>query len=96
MPRSKRLPIRRGVPVRITFEGRDVQGFEGETVATALLAAGEEEFGYVEDGSARQPLCNMGTCFDCAVTVNDVPLVRACLEPVQNGMCVRASNGARA
>jgi sarcosine oxidase subunit alpha len=30
----------------------------------------------------------MGTCFECRVTVNGVAAVRACLEPVRNGLIV--------
>jgi predicted molibdopterin-dependent oxidoreductase YjgC len=30
----------------------------------------------------------MGICFECVVTVDGVPNVRACLEPVRNGMDV--------
>ena len=33
--------IDRSRPIRFTFDGRDVDGFAGDTVASALLASGE-------------------------------------------------------
>lgn len=93
MPDSRRLPADRGAEITITFDGRAVRCFEGETLATALLAAGEERFGTAADGAPRQPLCNMGTCFDCVVVADERPLVRACMTPVRDGMHVRATRG---
>jgi aerobic-type carbon monoxide dehydrogenase small subunit (CoxS/CutS family) len=93
MPKSTRMPTVRGVPVTISFEGTPVECCIGETVAVALLAAGHDEFGTTRDGDPRQLLCNMGTCFDCAVTVNGAPLVRACLMPVADGMDVQPTRG---
>ena len=33
--------------------------------------------------------CGIGVCFDCLVTVNGAPKVRACLTPVAEGMIVQ-------
>jgi len=66
---------------------------EGDTVAAALLVAGIHEFGTTRDGDPRQPFCNMGTCFDCAVTIDGRPLIRACITPVRNGMDVTSTKG---
>lgn len=77
----------------ITFDGQPVECFEGETLATALLAAGVDEFGTTRDGAPRQPLCNMGTCFDCVVTVDGAPLIRSCLTPAVDGMQVTPTKG---
>jgi len=86
VPRSRRIPTHRGDPVEFSFDGRPVQARAGETVAAALLAAGVTGFGRTPDGEPREPFCNMGTCFDCAVTVDGQPLVRTCLTPVRDGM----------
>lgn len=88
-----RLPASRGGPVEFTFDGRPVRAYRGETLAAALLAAGVTGFGTDRGGRPRRPLCNMGTCFDCAVTVDGIPLVRACLTPVTDGLDVRATEG---
>ena len=94
MSDSIRMPAGRPEPsIHVTFEGRSVPCHRGETLATALLAHGITRFGSTRDGAPRQPLCNMGTCFDCAVTVDGVPLVRACLTYVRPNMDVQPSQG---
>lgn len=87
------MPVTRGERVTIVFGGKNIPCFEGETIASALLVAGVDEFGVTRDGAPRQPFCNMGTCFDCAVTVDGTPLVRACLTPVQDGMTIEPTKG---
>lgn len=93
MSPSRKLSTRRGKDLEITFEGRAVSCHEGDTVAAALLVAGIHEFGTTRDGDPRQPFCNMGTCFDCAVTIDGRPLIRACMTPVRNGMEVNSTKG---
>jgi sarcosine oxidase subunit alpha len=88
MTTARRIAANRGDPVSLTFEGQPVTAHTGETLATALLAAGVPAFGLTREGAPRQPFCNMGTCFDCAVTVGGQRLVRACLTDVQAGLCV--------
>lgn len=85
---AQRLAAERGTPIEFTFEGEAIESFEGETVASALLATNVAAFGTTREGEPRLPLCNMGTCFDCAVTVDGQRLVRACLTDAQPGMCV--------
>ncbi|MDN4614593.1 (2Fe-2S)-binding protein [Leifsonia sp. F6_8S_P_1B] len=87
---ATRLPGGRGEPIEITVDGERVACFAGETVAAALLAAGVPEFSR-RGGEPRLPLCNMGTCFECGVTVDGVPLTRACLLAVSAGMTVETS-----
>lgn len=36
----------------------------------------------------RAPLCGMGMCFECRVTIDGVPNVPACITPVCEGMRV--------
>lgn len=93
MPRSRRLDAHRGKPIEINFNGGPITCFEGETIATALLAEGINEFGTTRAGAPRQPLCNMGTCFDCAVVVDGTPLTRSCLTYVADGMDIATSEG---
>lgn len=85
----ERIPARRGEPVRITVDDRPLDCFGGETVAAALLAAGITAFNVTRNGDLRAPFCAMGTCFDCSVVVDGRPLIRACLQPVAEGMEVR-------
>jgi aerobic-type carbon monoxide dehydrogenase small subunit (CoxS/CutS family) len=42
-------------------------------------------------GAPRGIFCGMGVCFDCLVTVDDRPNVRACITPVRDGMRVECT-----
>ncbi|MFN0108038.1 MAG: FAD-dependent oxidoreductase [Blastocatellia bacterium] len=44
-------------------------------------------------GEARAPLCGMGICFECRVTVNDQAHSRSCQIPVTEGQNVRTECG---
>ena len=58
------------------------------TLAVALLNAGVTAFRRDLTGGPRAPLCGMGSCHECRVAVDGVANVRACLEPVRDGMQV--------
>ncbi|HEY52625.1 MAG TPA: FAD-dependent oxidoreductase [Caldilineae bacterium] len=85
-----RLPEpHRGRSIRLTLDGREVTAYEGETVAAVLLAEGQRTFRRTAHGDEPRSLfCGMGVCFDCLVTVDSRPHVRACLTPVREGMRV--------
>ena len=87
---SSRLPRPTGSPmVTVTVDGDPVQAFPGETVATVLLALGRQTFRHTDHLHAPRGLfCGMGVCFDCLVTVDGQPNVRACVTPVHAGMVV--------
>jgi sarcosine oxidase subunit alpha len=76
--------------VTFRFAGRAVPAFEGDTVGAALHAAGirilSRSFKYHRP---RGLLCCAGRCPNCLVDVDGVPSVRACTEPVRDGMEVR-------
>ena len=58
------------------------------TLAAALLNLGTIAFRRDLSQLPRAPVCGMGTCFECRVTVDGVENVRSCLEPVRDGMRV--------
>ena len=60
----------------------------GATVAAALAAAGQPCRTSVT-GEPRGPLCGMGICFECRVTINGTPHRRACQTFGEAGMDVR-------
>ena len=93
MVKTQRLDVRRGRKVTLFFNDEPIQAFEGETLATALLAAGITAFSVTRAGQPRLPFCNMGTCFDCAVRADGQDLVRACLTDVRDGMRVEQQEG---
>jgi len=73
----------------LTIDDEPVQAFAGETVATVLLALGRRAFRYTDRFHAPRGLfCGMGVCFDCLVTVDGQPNVRACMTPVRAGMVI--------
>ena len=61
----------------------------GTMVAAAVLQAGVTSFRRSVSGEARGPLCGMGICYECRVTVNGVAHVRSCQTLCENGMDVR-------
>jgi hypothetical protein len=91
----------RGKPVTFEVDGTSTPGYEGETVAAAMLAAGRAHLSESRQGSARGVYCNMGVCFECTVWEarldEDGKTIwcaeRACLLSVRPGMRVRTSSG---
>ena len=61
----------------------------GSMVAAAVLESGATSFRRSVTGEPRGPLCGMGICFECRVTVNGVAHVRSCQTVCENGMDVR-------
>ena len=85
--------VKRPAAVAIEVDGARVEAYPGESVATALLAAGVRAFRRTPSGAPRGPLCNMGVCFECVVTVDGEPGVRACATQVREGMSVETGAG---
>jgi len=61
----------------------------GTTVLVALLMNGIVGIRRSVTGELRGPLCGIGVCFECRVTINDRPHCRSCQILCQNGMDVR-------
>ncbi len=70
----------------LTIDGRRVEVEEGTTVAAALWNAGVDRFRRSVGGEPRGPICAMGICFECRVTIDGVAHRRACMEPCREGM----------
>src|SRR5918993_7814 len=85
-----------GSPVSLSFDGREIEALEGETIAAALAASDIVAVRQARSGAPRGPFCGMGVCFDCLVTVDGRPSQRACLTKVLAGMDVRSSPAATA
>jgi aerobic-type carbon monoxide dehydrogenase small subunit (CoxS/CutS family) len=74
--------LQRGPSFELTFEGRPVRAHTGETIATALLAAGVRHLRTTRlGGRPRGLFCAIGACHDCLVLVDGAGPVRACLTP---------------
>lgn len=82
-------PVENKTPVTFTFDGQTFEGFEGDTIASALLANGIRQLRVHEaTGAPRAIYCNIGHCFECRVTINEAETVRACMTPIQNNMAI--------
>ena len=85
--------LERDRSLSFTFDGRSHRGLAGDTIGSALAAAGIEvlsrSFKYHRP---RGLLCCAGRCPNCLVEVDGRPNVRACTVPVRDGMRVRSQN----
>jgi thioredoxin reductase len=79
--------VREGPGFRFRFDGRDVTGFPGESLAAALTAAGEMALRHAADGTVRGVFCGMGVCGECSVIV-DGQVRRACMTAAAQGQAV--------
>ena len=78
----------KGRRIDIIVNGKAMSVVSGSTVAAALLNEGVNRFRESVVGEPRGPVCGMGICYECRVTINDVPQQRACLSVVEPGMRV--------
>ena len=61
----------------------------GSMVSTAVLKTGVSSFRRSVTGEPRGPLCGMGICFECRVTIDGEAHCRSCQTVCRNGMDVR-------
>ena len=74
--------------VTVLINGRPVVVQDGSMVAAAVSKAGLT-FRRSVGGEPRGPLCGMGVCFECRVTIDGQPHSRSCQIPCRDGMEVR-------
>jgi len=77
----------------IFVDGVQTSARSGDSVAAAMLAAGCRTTAV--SGAVRGPFCFMGLCFDCLVTVDGVPSLRACMIAAREGMRIHTQRGKR-
>jgi len=78
-------------PLRFSFNGEDMHGLAGESIAAALSAAGVLALRTAPSGAPRGLHCGMGACFDCVVTVDGRIGQRACMTKLADGMAVTSA-----
>ena len=89
--------IEKGKLVSFTYDGKKLQGYEGEPIAAALKAAGVMVHRYTKKRhEPRGIFCAIGRCTDCVMVVDGVPNVRTCVTPLRGGMKVQTQYGASA
>ena len=89
-----RIPdIARGTSFEIEVNGQKVLAYEGESLATVLMAAGIRSFEHHDAPHAPSRLfCGMGTCQQCLVTIDNLPNCQACQTFVRPGMKVETTH----
>ena len=93
-PRRVVQGVERGTPFRFTVDGEPIEAYPGETIATALLAAGRRiARRTARRGAPRGLFCGVGVCHDCRMVVDGEANVRTCLVPVRAGMAVQTQMG---
>ena len=82
-------------PITLTFDGRPVAAFVGDSVAAALTRAGVRSWRTTRhEGRPRGLFCGIGVCYDCLLTVDGSTNQRACLVPAADGMELRSGSWA--
>jgi sarcosine oxidase subunit alpha len=93
LPEQPGERIERNKLVTFTFDGKKVEAYDGDTIGSALYAAGQRTFSRSFKYHRRRGLmCCAGQCPNCLVAVDGAPGARACIEPVREGMKVEHLN----
>lgn len=77
--------------VVVRVDGREVRVPSGTSVAAAVARAGAAPFWRSTSGQPRAPLCGMGICFECRVSIGGRSHVRSCTLPCEAGMEIRTA-----
>lgn len=84
----------KGSRVVFTYDGVEMEGYEGEPIAMALKATGVEVHRFTaKRHEPRGIFCAIGRCTDCVMVVDGKPNVRTCMTPLVAGMDVRTQDG---
>lgn len=99
MERIKTHPILGDSPdgkiVNFTYDGKVLQGIEGEPISAALRVAGVMTHRYTKKRhEPRGVFCAIGRCTDCVMIVDGKPNIRTCITPLREGMIVNTQYGA--
>ena len=74
--------------ISLTINGEAVQVTQGTTVAVAVMQRGILSFRSSVSEQPRGPLCGMGICFECRVSIDGELHQRSCQLPCRPGMKV--------
>ena len=75
--------------IQLRVNGKTVSVAAGTVVAAAVAQAGQTRFRRSVSGEARGPLCGMGICMECRVTINGQAHGRSCQALCEESMEVR-------
>ena len=77
--------------VKLAVNGITVEMPAGSMVSAAILKTGTYAFRRSVTGEPRGPLCGMGRCFECRVTIDGEAHCRSCQTICKDGMDVRTN-----
>ena len=72
--------------IPLTIDGRPVRVAEGTSVAVAVMLSRGPGFRRSVTGRLRGPLCGMGICYECRLTIDGRPQRTSCQTPCRAGM----------
>jgi sarcosine oxidase subunit alpha len=81
--------------IKVRVNGAEVRVPKGATVATAVYASFSTEpprFRRSVSGQPRGPLCGMGICYECRVTIDGRSHERSCQILCAEGMDVKTDD----
>ncbi|MEG1602547.1 MAG: (2Fe-2S)-binding protein [Cloacibacillus sp.] len=88
------LNYEHGRKVKFDFDGKELEGFEGEPIAMALHSNGVHIYRVTpEMKRPRGFFCAIGKCSSCFMVVDGVPNVRTCVTPLKQGMKIETQHG---
>lgn len=72
------------------YNGKDVYGYPGDTIASALHALGIRRLSNsIKHKRPRGFYCAIGNCASCNMIVDGIPNVRTCITELKEGMIVQ-------
>ena len=75
--------------ISFIFEGRQVKGKQGDTIASALVNLDVDVFSYsIKLHRPRGYYCAIGNCASCKMKVNGKPNVKTCITKLEPDMVV--------
>jgi len=88
------LEFERGEKITFFYNDREVEAFEGDTIAAALHEFGVHKLGTSPElHRPRGLFCAIGNCSSCFMVVDGKPNMRVCVIKVQQGMKVKEQVG---
>ncbi len=88
------LDFKVGRKVKFYLDGKEMEGYEGEPIASALVAMGIKVLSKsLKYKRPRGFFCAIGKCSSCLMKVNGIPNVRTCVTKLEEGMKVETQKG---
>ncbi|MFX1374191.1 MAG: FAD-dependent oxidoreductase [Promethearchaeota archaeon] len=79
--------------INFSFDGKDITGYEGMVISSALFLNKIQIFGHhIKDSSPQGIFCANGQCSQCNVIADGIP-VKACMTPLKEGMIINSCDG---